>query len=255
MGFVDAHGEQVLRFMGEARNLSRIGELTDEVVEIAESGAWRSYRTALGEERWRECELDYFLISCDLRHEDVSRVLAYTRKGSELAGMMNRNANGRRRRSLETAAKAWHAPGPETLIERAQRLGWTRSKETEELRAPPLSPRVRGKQEHGVTLEEHARKERASRIPAKRRRELDALARETRKSLADDQEVRYLIDQLAKVARREPGRPKGDHEQWAKDVTELNGDTKALAERWGISRQATEKRLAQLNTRNKLQVA
>src|SRR5262245_40424797 len=125
-GFLDDAGELVVRFIGEARNLSRLGELTDEVVGIAESGAWRSYRTALGTQEWLECELDYFLISCDLSHEDVSRVLAYTRKGGDLATMMDHEANSNRRRTLEQASAAWHAPTPETLVERAQRLGWTR---------------------------------------------------------------------------------------------------------------------------------
>lgn len=249
--FLDESGEKVVRFIGEARNLSRIGELTDEVVAIAESGAWRSYRTAVGRERWRECELDYFLIACDLSHEDVSRVLAYTRKGGDLAAMMDRDANSDRRRTLEQASKAWRAPTPETLIERAQRLGWTRG-ETTVLRAPPLSPRVRARQAHGDSLEENARKERAKRLPAKRRRELDALARRTQADLAGPDELRYFFDRLGRLIARPPGRPASDHAQWARDVAELDGDTKALAERWGISRQNANKRKRNLNTRNKV---
>jgi hypothetical protein len=38
-------------------------------------------------------DLDYFLIACDLRHEDISRILAYTREGTTLAPLMDRNAN------------------------------------------------------------------------------------------------------------------------------------------------------------------
>ena len=56
--FVDESGDQVLRFVSAARNLSRLGELTDEVVSIAQTGAWRRYRTAVGVDEWRECELD-----------------------------------------------------------------------------------------------------------------------------------------------------------------------------------------------------
>ena len=248
--FLDDAGEKVVHFIGEARNLSRLGELTDEVVAIAESGAWRSYRTALGTEEWLECELDYFLISCDLSHEDVSRVLAYTRKGADLAAMMDREADSSRRRALEQASEAWHAPTPETLVERARRLGWTRG-DSGVLRAPPLSPRVRARQTHGGSLEENARRERAKRIPAKRRRELEALARQTQTEVTGQEELRYLVDELRKLVGRSPGRPTGDHEQWAKDLADLDGDTKALSERWGLSRAQTFKRKQSLtNTRN-----
>ena len=119
--FIDESGDQVLRFVSAARNLSRLGELTDEVVTIAQSGAWHHYRTATGPAEWRECELDYFLIACDLRHEDISRIVAYTREGAALAPLMDRNADSDKRRTLEDAAAAWPAPGQETLLKRAQR--------------------------------------------------------------------------------------------------------------------------------------
>ena len=45
--FVDDAGDQVLRFVSAARNLSRLGELTDEVVAMAQAGTWRRYRTAV----------------------------------------------------------------------------------------------------------------------------------------------------------------------------------------------------------------
>ena len=35
--FIDEAGDQVLRFVSAAHNLSRLGELTDEVVTIAKS--------------------------------------------------------------------------------------------------------------------------------------------------------------------------------------------------------------------------
>jgi len=102
--FVDQAGDQVLRFVSAARNLSRLGELTDEVVSIAQSGAWHRYRTAVGVDEWRECELDYFLIACDLSHEDISRIVAYTREGAALAPLMDHDANSDKRRPLEEAA-------------------------------------------------------------------------------------------------------------------------------------------------------
>src|ERR1035438_583878 len=116
--FVDESGDVVLKFVSAARNLSRLGELTEEVVSIARSGIWRQYRTAVGEDHWLECELDYFLIACDLQYDDISRVLSYTRESAEIAEMMNRDADTSRRRSLEDAATNWNAPVPETLIQR-----------------------------------------------------------------------------------------------------------------------------------------
>ena len=250
--FLDEAGEQVVHFTGDVRTLGKLGELRGKIIEMAESGAWRRYRTAVGVDEWLECEFDYFLISCDLEYDDVYRAIAHAKAGDATRDMMDPQAGPEKRRSLEEAAAAWHAPVPETLVERAARLHWTKT--GGELRVPPLSDRQRRKQQDGITREEHERRERAKRLSAKRRRELDALARETRKAVADEQEVRYLIDQLAKLSARPAGRPKGDHEQWARDVDELDGDTKALAGRWGIGERAARKRLAELNARNTFRI-
>ncbi len=200
--FVDETGDQVLRFVSAARNLSRLGELTDEVVAIAQSGAWHRYRTAVGIDEWRECELDYFLIACDLRHEDISRILAYTREGAALAPMMDQNANGTQRRTIEEAAASWHSPAQETLIRRAQRLGWTRSETSKTLRAAPLPKRVRARQANGMTMDEHAQQTRARRLKEIRRRELDKLVQQVRAEISDDLERLYVIDQLRHSERR-----------------------------------------------------
>jgi len=200
--FVDVAGDEVLRFISAARNLSKVGELTAEVTEIAKSGAWRRYRTALGVDEWRECELDYFLMAAELSYEDVSRVIAYTRDRDEIAGMMNPRADQSQRRTLEDAAKDWHAPVPETLVERAQRLGWTRSGKSSELRVPPLPHSTRVRQVHGVTPNERARRSRATRIPEGRRREIDAMIQALRQRLRDDLERRYVVDQLASTDNR-----------------------------------------------------
>ncbi len=199
-GFVDESGDIVLKFVSAARNLSRLGELTDEVVSIAKSGAWRKYRTAVGKDEWRECELDYFLIACDLQYDDVSRVLAYTREGAALAQMMDRDADNGQRRSLEDAAADWHAPIPETLIQRAQRLGWTRNAKTASLRAAPVPPRARARQALGVTKDEHARRTRAQRLSPSRRSELDRTVGELRAALKDETERLYIIDRLREKA-------------------------------------------------------
>jgi len=200
--FIDDAGDQVLRFVSAARNLSRLGELTDEVITIAQSGAWHRYRTAVGMDEWRECELDYFLIACDLRHEDVARIAAYTKEGAALAPMMDRDADTKLRRVFEDAAAAWHAPAPETLIERAQRLGWTRGETSPALRAAPVPRRVRARQAHGMTMDQHAQRGRAERLSPIRRRELDKLVQDVRAVITTDVERLYIIDQLrAKVAQ------------------------------------------------------
>jgi hypothetical protein len=200
--FVDDAGDKVLRFISAARNLSKVGELTAEVTEIAESGAWRRYRTALGVDEWRESELDYFLMAAELSYEDVSRVLAYTRDRHEIAAMMDPRAASSQRRNLEDAAKNWHAPVPETLVERAQRLGWTRGEKSSALRVPPLPHSTRVRQMHGMTQTERARRSRATRIAEGRRREIDAMIQELRQRLRDDLERRYVVDQLASVTSR-----------------------------------------------------
>jgi hypothetical protein len=143
---------------------------------------------------WRECELDYFLIACDLRDEDISRIVAYTREAGALAPLMDRNADSHKRRPLEEAAAAWHSPGQETLITRAQRLGWTRSEASPSLRAPPLPPRVRARQVHGISMDEHAQQTRSQRLSTDRRRELDELVRRVRAEREGDLERLYVVD-------------------------------------------------------------
>lgn len=194
--FVDESGDVVLRFVSAARNLSRLGELTEEVVSIAKSGIWRRYRTAVGQDQWLECELDYFLIACDLQYDDISRVLSYTRESAEVAEMMDRDADTSRRRSLEDAATNWNAPGPETLIERAQRLGWTRNEKTNSLRAAPVSPRVRSRQAHGISKDEQAKRNRTERLAPSRLEELNREVARIRATLKDETERRYVIDRL-----------------------------------------------------------
>lgn len=242
--FVDEAGDQVLRFVSAARNLSRLGELTDEVVSIAQSGAWRRYRTAVGTDEWRECELDYFLIACDLRHEDISRIVAYTREGGTLGPLMDRNADNDKRRTLEEAATSWHSPGQETLITRAQRLGWTRSEASRSLRAAPLPPRVRARQVHGVSMDEHAQQTRSQRLSPEQRRELDELVRRVRTEFEGDLERLYVVDQLRQSERRgRPGATEQERKQWHTDAERLGWDAARLAQEWGIGRRTAERRI------------
>ena len=195
-GFVDESGDVVLKFVSAARNLSRLGELTDEVVSIAKSGVWRKYRTAVGQDQWLECELDYFLIACDLQYDDISRVLSYTRDSADIAEMMNRDVDASQRRALEDAATAWSAPIPETLVQRAQRLGWTRNEKTNSLRAAPVPPRARSRQAHGISKDEQTKRNRTERLARSRLEELDREVARIRATLKDDTERRYVIDRL-----------------------------------------------------------
>jgi hypothetical protein len=244
--FVDDAGDQVLRFVSAARNLSRLGELTDEVTAIAKSGSWRRYRTAVGTDEWRECEFDYFLIACDLGYDDISRILAYTGEGSALAPLMDREADPARRRTFEEAGAAWHAPVPETLINRAQRLGWTKGQTGSALRAAPLPRRIRARQAHGMSMDEHARRTRQERITTQRRGELDELVSQLVSQLAGDTERLYVIDHLRAQGRR--GRPGADSEErarWAADAQRLGWNAAKLAEEWGIGERAAWDRMRQ----------
>jgi hypothetical protein len=158
---------------------------------------------------------------------------------------MDRDASPEQRRSLEEASAAWHAPGPETLVERAQRLGWTRGASTT-LRAAPVPERARVRQAHGITADELARQSRAAKINASRRRQLDALVKRLRGELADDLERRYVIDQLRAGG---PGRPRAtesDVHRWRADAERHEWDTKRLAAEWQISASQTRRRIADL---------
>jgi hypothetical protein len=52
-------GNPLIDDVGEHHDLSRLGELTDEVITIANSGSWRRHRTAFGDDEWRECRFDF----------------------------------------------------------------------------------------------------------------------------------------------------------------------------------------------------
>jgi hypothetical protein len=221
------------------------------VVSIAQSGAWRQYRTAVGVDEWRECELDYFLIACDLGYEDISRIVAYTREGAALAPLMDRSADSEKRRPLEDAAAAWHSPGQETLIARAQRLGWTRNKASRSLRTAPLPPRVRARQTHGMTMDQHAQQTRARRLSPERRRELDALVGQVRAEIADELERLYVIDRLRQPEKEPRGRPAVTQEQrkeWLADAERLNWDATRLADEWKITQRAARRRIQGLRS-------
>jgi hypothetical protein len=191
-GFLDDRGQQVSTFARRALNLTRTAELVDVIAEMATTDAWRDYRDALGEHRWLESEFDYFLIECGLRFDDVSRVIAWSRKGGQLAPLMDTAANADRRRPLEEASAAWQSPGGGSLADRAHELGWTRTDRASRSMLPLVKTAVpKG------TLTRARRAARPTKpISAKRRRELDALAAQVNEQLADAQERIYVIRRL-----------------------------------------------------------
>ncbi|HKA60669.1 MAG TPA: hypothetical protein VKD28_18780 [Gemmatimonadales bacterium] len=241
---LDANGEKVVHFAADVRTLGKIGELADKIIEIAESGAWRHYRTAIGSDDWLECEFDYFLIACDVEYEDVYRAIKWDKLGEKTRTMMDHGALADKRRTLEQAATGYAAVGPETLVERAARLGWT--KHNGQPRSP-LSGRQQAKQAAGgKTVEQQARERRAVRLSAKRCRDLDRLAEQTLAGLGSDDERRYLLDAITAQLSRKKGRPESDHAQWANDIAEVGGDTRQLAQRWGLSRRRTQERAREI---------
>src|SRR5262245_7566903 len=200
---LDDNGERVIHFAADVRTLGKIGELADKIIEIAESRAWRQYRTAVGQHEWLECEFDYFLIDCDLEFEDVYRAIKWEKLGDTTRAMMDQAAQSEKRRSLEEAAAAYVATGPETLVERAGRLGWM--KKNGDVHSP-LSSRQQAKQKaRGKTLEQQVRERREGRLTATRRREIEQLAQRTLADLVSDDERRYLRDVFADQVSRKPG--------------------------------------------------
>lgn len=239
---IDTNGRRVISFASQIRNLGRVAELTDAVIDIATSGAWRDYHMATGHEAWRDAELDYFLIACGMHYEDVSRVLAYNKGAKALAPMMDKQAEPGRRRSLEEAASGWHSPTGQSLAARAEDLGWTLKGGA--LRASPIPERARAQAKHGTTFEEHARRQRVERIPAERRADLDALAVSTLNQLGGEQERRYFIEQLS---RDQVGRPAlGNPAEWRADAERLDWDTAALAEYWNVHPSTVRRRVQRL---------
>jgi hypothetical protein len=237
----DANGRAVLSFAADLANLSRTAALVDEIAEMHESGRWQRYRTAVGVEEWKPCEFDYFLIACDVDYDEISRVLAWNERGKALApAMMGDDA--KRRRPIEVAAASWHSPTGETLLDRAQRKGWTTARGA--LRRPPIPQRTLTRLRHGVSMDEQARRQRELQIPAKRRRELAQLAGAMTNDLTD-LEVRYVRDQLtAKLAKDGRGRRGLDPDQLRRDIDQIGDDIGVLATHWGVSRETARKRLA-----------
>jgi hypothetical protein len=230
---VDSHGARVLHFRSEARNLSRLSLLLDLIMEMFESGDWRNYSTALGRERWRACEFDYFLIASDIKYADASQVFTWRDRGRALAAA-TQSKDPRHRRSLAQASKEWHAPTPETLEQRAERLGWTSARGVRS----PAPKRARAYVRHGMTYEAHARQQRQRQIKD-RRVVLDRIVDAVLRQVSDDTALRYVVERLRERLAKQ--RQHNDT-QWARDIATFKGNEKALAQHWGITLSAVKKR-------------
>ena len=235
---LDQSGEWVWHFRLEAHNLSKVSLLRQLVVEAFEAGHWRSYATGMGRDTWRECEFDYFLIASDIAYRDAADVFTWKDQGRALAAATT-NDDPRKRRPLEQASTAWHSPTPETLAQRAARLGWTSANGIRSA-APE---RARAFVRHGVTPEKHARQQRQRQLKG-RRVELDRIVERLMQQLADEPALRYVVERLREhLAKARKGRPQGDRQQWARDIAALKGNVKALAKHWKLGQSATYTRL------------
>jgi hypothetical protein len=230
MNPIDEAGERVLAFQLRVQNLGRIGDLTSNLEQIATSGDWRSYSTALGPEQWLDAEFDYFLIASGINLEDARRVIQWAKVGSQLAAMMDPAAGADRRRPIEEAASSWKSAGAgASFVQRARELGWVGSNEAVRV---AVSKRALEQARSGVTNEEHARKSRTERLTTARVTEIDRIVDEVIVELTSADERRYFIDRLRASIRgeqRRPANPRTDAERLGWNVT-------ALAQYWGVSR-------------------
>lgn len=243
----DANWQTVSKFMSDLKNASRLATYVDTVVNIFESNAWRRYTDANGRsDDWLECEFDYFLIACGASYSDVQRLLSWDRaRSADLARAME-STEPAKRRDLVKASTAWQSPTGLSLTELALRQGWTKASGV--LRVPPAPQRALARARHGMSADEHARRSREGRLPADRRLQLDKLASSVSEEVADNLELRYVIDALRDHATKGggPGRAKpsaADIDRWRADVDRLGGDRDALAEAWGVDHTTVWRRL------------
>lgn len=205
----DANWSVVSRFMSDLRNASRLATYVDTVVDVYESGAWRSYTDATGRsDKWRPSEFDYFLIACGAQYSEVQRLLTWDKaRAVDLAAAMESDDTAARR-TLADASASWQSPTGVPLLDLAGGQGWTKA--SGQLRVPPAPQRARARARHGLTMDEHARQARESKIAQGRRSELDQLAANVVAASDGDLELRYLIDVLRDGLRR--GQPRVDTE-------------------------------------------
>lgn len=233
MNTIDDASERVLAFQLRVQNLGRIGDLTANLEAIARSGDWREYTTALGPERWRDAEFDYFLIASGVHFEDARRVIQWGKVGTLLASIMDPAAEPERRRPIEEAALEWRSAGPSrSFMQRARELGWLAGEGSSRPVKVAVSGRALEEARTGLTNEARARQARTDRLPATRRAQLDDVVRSLLVELTAADERRYVIDHLRSSIRGEQRRPADPRA----DAEKLGWNVAALAEHWGVAR-------------------
>jgi hypothetical protein len=205
----DPNWQTVSKFMSDLKNASRLATYVDTVVNVFESTAWRRYTDANGRsDDWLECEFDYFLIACGASYSDVQRLLSWDRaRSADLASAME-SGEPSKRRDLVKASEAWQSPTGLSLTEIASRQGWTKASGS--LRVPPAPQRALTRARHGMSADAHARLSREERLGPDRCAQLDQLAAAVSEEVADNMELRYVIDALRDRATKagEAGRLK-----------------------------------------------
>lgn len=229
MTTTDQAWQHVHLFQLRVDNLGRVGDLRSQMHEMAKSNDWRDYTSALGRQRWRAAEFDYFLIDCGVTHQDARRAIEWSRTGTELAALMDPAAEPDQRRPITEAAKDWRGNGiGNDFLGEARRLGWLTD---DDATKPVVSTRALEQARTGVTYEVRARANRTERLSPTRRQELNSLADVLLTELASSDEQRYIIDRLRAATRgqRRPADVRADGER-------LGWNVAALAKHWGVAR-------------------
>jgi hypothetical protein len=249
-----ANGATVASFSTRLHNLYRVGELVLNVADMYLHGPWRAYEHNAGPVRWRECEFDYFLISVGAPRDDIARIVAWNRIGASLAPGMQSD-DPRKRRPFEQAAAAWPSDTGESLVERAQRLGWISKKQsdtTSPRTVSVVSSYARAVASEALPLGKRAQRYRGrtamDQLSPARRQALDARIERLTAGLTDLERL-YVRARVAGLAAR-GGRPKANHAQWRKDVLATQGDSRVLAARWNVNRETAKKRVQLVRGKN-----
>jgi hypothetical protein len=183
--------------MLEARSIALISDL---IIDIALSGAWRDYDIDGVPFRWRAAEFDYFLITCGVVYVDVKEVL----KGRDTAPLVPLfDQKSPEHRPLRVASDALgFLPDGKTLETLAHELGWYTDRGR--ARKPPLGRRSRARASGG-SREARSREARRMRIGAERCAVLVQLvAWLAREELSPD-ECRFVADELNMAAGHSDG--------------------------------------------------
>jgi hypothetical protein len=194
-----SHGEHVHRYARAVPNMGRIGDLTKATVELLHSEDWRDYSDATGAYHFLPGEFDYFLALQTVEARDVARFYLTVEERAELAMAMDRSrtAEAGYRRSRDEVALA-HPHAAKSLHDYWTRFGW-------EVARHPVGARALVRVKTGLTVEEHARRERQKRL---RRLRDDWRERVGRVLEAADgftrAEIFAAIDALRQLSRKAP---------------------------------------------------